>query len=184
MTDKVFFQLQAFCNVYLMVVSAVFHCSSDEYFLMIDKIQRWISDEWWMYHELKPHITTQLRCQVLTRLLELRCDVTLRDIEGNTAMASARCPEQARLAHPNQITWIHWIFTGCWKCLWRIQWYWRIQWIRKWEVGCGKTWQILFLSIGSRNSCGIQMRCSPRKMCIQHDTYLKTARDPKAIHKW
>lgn len=67
-----------------------------------------------MYHELKPHITTtQLRCQVLTRLLELRCDVTLRDIEGNTAMASARCPEQARLTHPDQITWIHWIFTGC-----------------------------------------------------------------------
>ena len=50
---------------------------------------------------------------MLTRLLELRCDVTLRDIEGNTAMASARCPEQARLAHPDQITWIHWIFTGC-----------------------------------------------------------------------
>ncbi|CAL1134479.1 unnamed protein product [Cladocopium goreaui] len=35
--------------------------------------------------------------EVLTRLLELRCDVTLRDIEGNTAMASARCPEQVQV---------------------------------------------------------------------------------------
>ena len=32
---------------------------------------------------------------MLITLLELRCDVTLRDIEGNNAMASARCAEQA-----------------------------------------------------------------------------------------
>eukprot|EP00435_Cladocopium_sp_Y103_P050922 s583_g15.t1 len=35
--------------------------------------------------------------EVLTTLLDLRCDVTLRDIQGNNAMASARCPEQVQV---------------------------------------------------------------------------------------
>ena len=76
---------------------------------------------------------------MLTTLLELHYDVTLRDIEGNNAMAAARCPEQARpqgsLTHQEthqETHLIHWAIVG-------IQW---IQWMSRVSFLAFSKWDI------------------------------------------
>ena len=113
---------------------------------------------------------------MLTTLLELHYDVTLRDIEGNNAMAAARCPEQARpqgsLTHQEthqETHLIHWAIVG-------IQW---IQWMSRMGRLDDFTDSIAFMGLYGFHvrfrsmlqlknfKSGIQMRCSlARKLLL------------------